>query len=137
MSNFYPENTRQDGETGGPTGFVDLRIILFAIIRQMLQAPLVSLGDSLVLLSLRRLLAHCFALAVTGLRAETLLLWKRESTRRIPNCTAVAFRWLFDRRFISFEDSGTVLVSPVVDQQVLESLGVPNPGTNIGEFTAG
>ena len=45
--------------------------------------------------------------------------------------------WLFDRGVISFEDSGTVLVSPVVDQHVLESLGVPNPGTNVGEFTAG
>jgi GNAT superfamily N-acetyltransferase len=45
--------------------------------------------------------------------------------------------WLFDRGYISFEDDGDVLISPVVDQKILESLGGPNAGANIGEFTEG
>lgn len=42
---------------------------------------------------------------------------------------------LFDRGFISFEDDGRLLVSTVVDRQILEHLGVPGQGMNVGEFT--
>jgi len=44
---------------------------------------------------------------------------------------------LFDRGFLSFEDDGTILVSSVVDGQVLEQLGVPSAGINDSGFTAG
>ncbi len=42
---------------------------------------------------------------------------------------------LFDRGFISFEDDGTLLISPVVDHETLEPLGVPNRRMNVGGFT--
>jgi hypothetical protein len=44
---------------------------------------------------------------------------------------------LFDRGFISFEDDGTLLLSPVADKTCLRQLGVPvDETTNVGVFTA-
>ena len=43
---------------------------------------------------------------------------------------------LFDRGFISFENDGTLLVSPVVDRETLAALDVPGDGMNAGDFTA-
>jgi len=43
---------------------------------------------------------------------------------------------LFDRGFISFEDSGRVLVSPVAHQSSLRRMGVAVDSTgNVGSFT--
>jgi putative restriction endonuclease len=43
---------------------------------------------------------------------------------------------LFDRGFFSFGDDGTLLISPVVDEQVLLKLGVPvGQILNVGQFT--
>jgi putative restriction endonuclease len=45
---------------------------------------------------------------------------------------------LFDRGFISFDDDGTLLISPVVNGQVRHQLGLPvDQTTNVGEFTDG
>jgi len=45
---------------------------------------------------------------------------------------------LFDRGFISFEDSGTLIVSPVAHKPSLNRLGVETEGlVNVGSFTAG
>lgn len=45
---------------------------------------------------------------------------------------------LFDRGFISFEDSGRLLVSPVAHQPSLEKLGVPvGEKKNVGTFSEG
>jgi predicted restriction endonuclease len=45
---------------------------------------------------------------------------------------------LFDRGFISFDDDGTLLVSPVMDEQVLHQLGVSVDQTiNVGGFAHG
>lgn len=45
---------------------------------------------------------------------------------------------LFDRGFISFEDNGRLLVSPVADQQSLRRMGVPTAEpTNVGGFSEG
>ena len=45
---------------------------------------------------------------------------------------------LFDRGFISFEDSGKVLISPVVDVQSLRLMGLEEPlKTNVGKFSEG
>ena len=43
---------------------------------------------------------------------------------------------LFDRGFISFEDNGTLLISPVAHQPALQRMGVITDGTvNVGKFT--
>lgn len=45
---------------------------------------------------------------------------------------------LFDRGFISFEDSGELLVSPVAHQPSLNRMGVPTDRVvNVGTFTEG
>ena len=44
---------------------------------------------------------------------------------------------LFDRGFISFEDTGQLLVSPVVHLESLRRMGVPGEGHKCGGFTAG
>jgi len=45
---------------------------------------------------------------------------------------------MFDHGFISFDDDGTLLVSAVLDKQVLEQTGVPIDETvNAGRFTEG
>jgi putative restriction endonuclease len=45
---------------------------------------------------------------------------------------------LFDRGFLSFEDSGRVLVSPVVDVQSMIRMGLdPSEFGNVGSFTCG
>jgi putative restriction endonuclease len=45
---------------------------------------------------------------------------------------------LFDRGFISFEDDGEVLVSPVAHRQSLERMGLAaRTGLTVGEFTEG
>jgi putative restriction endonuclease len=45
---------------------------------------------------------------------------------------------LFDRGFISFEDTGRVIISPVADVAALERLGLTEPlSRNVGGFSAG
>jgi hypothetical protein len=45
---------------------------------------------------------------------------------------------LFDRGFISFEDKGTLLVSPVADKSSLLKMGLdPEGKTNVGAFSTG
>ncbi len=45
---------------------------------------------------------------------------------------------LFDRGFISFENSGTLLVSPVAYGDALRKMGVPvGEVRNVGHFTNG
>jgi hypothetical protein len=46
--------------------------------------------------------------------------------------------YLFDRGLISFEDKGTVIVSPVTDMRVVEGLGLKEALThNVGSFSIG
>jgi predicted restriction endonuclease len=45
---------------------------------------------------------------------------------------------LFDRGFISFEDSGTLLISPVAHYESLGRMGIdPRAKVNVGSFTNG
>lgn len=44
---------------------------------------------------------------------------------------------LFDRGFISFEDSGQLLVSPRADSDSLARMGIPEQGSPCGSFTSG
>lgn len=45
---------------------------------------------------------------------------------------------LFDRGFISFDDDGILLLSPVLETQVLHQLGLPvERAMNVGQFTEG
>lgn len=45
---------------------------------------------------------------------------------------------LFDRGFIGFDDSGTLIISPVAHKPSLERMGVETEGTvNVGTFTEG
>ena len=45
---------------------------------------------------------------------------------------------LFDRGFISFEDSGRLIVSPAADRNALRRMGVdPDAALNVGTFSAG
>jgi putative restriction endonuclease len=45
---------------------------------------------------------------------------------------------LFDKGFISFEDSGQLIVSPVADQRSLERMGIETDGrVNVGAFSQG
>ena len=45
---------------------------------------------------------------------------------------------LFDRGFISFEDNGQLLVSPVAHKESLERMGIPvGSGKNVGSFSTG
>jgi hypothetical protein len=45
---------------------------------------------------------------------------------------------LFDRGFIGFEDSGTVIISPVAHRPSLEKMGIDTSKTvNVGGFTEG
>jgi hypothetical protein len=45
---------------------------------------------------------------------------------------------LFDKGFISFEDSGQLIVSPVADQRSLQRMGVdPESRVNVGAFSQG
>jgi putative restriction endonuclease len=45
---------------------------------------------------------------------------------------------LFDRGFISFQDNGQLIVSPVAHAASLERMGVPTQEiVNVGEFTSG
>jgi hypothetical protein len=44
---------------------------------------------------------------------------------------------LFDRGFISFENNGTLLISPVANKSALQRMGVPTDGSiNVGSFTS-
>lgn len=42
---------------------------------------------------------------------------------------------LFDHGFISFENSGSLIVSPVADRFSLDKMGIPKVGFNAGSFT--
>jgi len=42
---------------------------------------------------------------------------------------------LFDRGFISFENNGSLIVSPVADRLSLDKMGIPDIGFNAGTFT--
>ena len=43
---------------------------------------------------------------------------------------------LFDRGFISFDDDGTLLISPVADKECLLRMGIPTTSPfNVGEFS--
>ena len=45
---------------------------------------------------------------------------------------------LFDKGFISFEDSGQLIVSPVADQKSLKRMGIePEGAVNVGAFSEG
>lgn len=44
---------------------------------------------------------------------------------------------LFDRGFISFEDDGRLLVSPVAHLDSLHRMGIPDAGTETGSFSQG
>ncbi|MHB1952093.1 MAG: HNH endonuclease, partial [Acidiferrobacteraceae bacterium] len=45
---------------------------------------------------------------------------------------------LFDKGFISFEDSGQLIVSPVADQKSLARMGIDTGGrVNVGAFSEG
>jgi predicted restriction endonuclease len=45
---------------------------------------------------------------------------------------------LFDKGFISFEDSGQLIVSPVADQRSLNHMGIETEGrVNVGAFSQG
>jgi hypothetical protein len=45
---------------------------------------------------------------------------------------------LFDRGFISFEDSGALIISPVAHTPSLQRMGVPTDRVlNVGTFTEG
>ena len=45
---------------------------------------------------------------------------------------------LFDKGFISFEDSGQLIVSPVADQRSLERMGIETESrVNVGAFSQG
>jgi hypothetical protein len=44
----------------------------------------------------------------------------------------------FDRGFISFQDDGRLLVSPVAHAESLHRMGIPtDPGFNVGSFSEG
>jgi hypothetical protein len=44
---------------------------------------------------------------------------------------------LFDRGFISFDDNGALMISPIADKECLLRMGVPvNSPVNVGEFSA-
>ncbi len=43
---------------------------------------------------------------------------------------------LFDRGFISFENNGSLIVSPVADKLSLDKMSIPDMGFNVGTFTA-
>lgn len=46
--------------------------------------------------------------------------------------------YLFDRGFIGFEDSGSLLISPVAHRPSLERMGIDARGVvNVGGFTEG
>lgn len=44
---------------------------------------------------------------------------------------------LFDRGFISFEDSGRLIVSPVADRTSLDRMGIPREDFYVGDFSSG
>ena len=44
---------------------------------------------------------------------------------------------LFDRGFISFEDNGELLVSPVAHKISLQRMGIPASKLNVGKFSEG
>lgn len=45
---------------------------------------------------------------------------------------------LFDRGFISFDDDGSLLISPVAHKSSLQRMGIPvNQATNVGKFSIG
>lgn len=44
---------------------------------------------------------------------------------------------LFDRGFISFDDSGLLLISPVADLPSLKKMGIPQRAVGVGTFTTG
>lgn len=43
---------------------------------------------------------------------------------------------LFDRGFISFENNGNLIISPVADKISLDKMGIPDMGFNVGTFTS-
>jgi len=43
---------------------------------------------------------------------------------------------LFDHGFISFENSGSLIISPVADRSSLDKMGIPNMGFSAGTFTS-
>ena len=44
---------------------------------------------------------------------------------------------LFDKGFISFEDSGKLIISPVAHQKSLKKMNIPLEGANVGDFSEG
>jgi len=80
---------------------------------------------------------------IEHLRASHLKPWRDSSNQeRLDGENGLlltpSIDHLFDRGFISFEDSGILLVSPVAHKPSLEKMGVPtNTSLNVGSFTEG
>ena len=73
------------------------------------------------------------------LRASHIKPWRKSSDiEKIDGNNGLMLAphvdFLFDRGFISFEDDGTLIVSPQIEEGALESWGIP-PEMNVGQFS--
>ena len=55
----------------------------------------------------------------------TVLIMTSDSMARMGLLLTPSIDHLFDRGFITFEDSGLLMVSPIADLASLEQMGVP------------
>ena len=89
---------------------------------------------------------HCRVTRVnepTHLRASHTKPWRTSTNEERLNgenglLLTPTIDHLFDRGFISFEDNGELLISPVAYQPSLQKMGIPSAQrTNVGTFTSG
>ena len=80
---------------------------------------------------------------IEHLRASHILPWRDcpDSETRLDGENGLlltpSIDHLFDRGFISFEDDGRLLISPIAHQDSLARMGIPEEGHSVGSFTNG
>ncbi|HEY1764491.1 MAG TPA: HNH endonuclease [Opitutaceae bacterium] len=127
------------------------------IVEEISQAPYLNttereaiiqarVGQGLFRQNLARIETHCRVTRITEpthLRASHTKPWRTSSDVERVNgengfLLTPSIDHLFDRGFISFEDNGELIISPVANRGSLERMGVPcDRVSNVGSFSVG
>jgi putative restriction endonuclease len=110
------------------------------------QVVLARIGQGRFKANVQRIETHCRITGVSWLehlRASHILPWRDCPTNETRLDGENGFLLtptvdhLFDRGFISFEDDGRLLISPVAHQASLQRMGIPEAGFRTGTLTSG
>ena len=148
VASVGPSNEQADLVQSGVESHLEVEIRQSTTLDETVKDQLVKSrrGQGRFRHNVRQIESHCRLTGISDSRfliASHIKPWRSSTNQErldgengfllTPNIDA-----LFDRGFISFEDEGHLLVSPVADRQVLHLLGVPVDRTvNVGQFTQG